>query len=91
MIIDELIKIDNSGELRLLKTLIELNTYTTFSDLVLINKKNPNDVRKDLNNFISLGLVITQEGTAQGKYKRVHYKINKLNKLVKTLKRETIK
>lgn len=91
MIIDKLIQLDNSGGLRLLKTLIELNTYTTFSDLRMINKRNPNDVRKDLNNFIKLGLVITREGKAQERYKRLHYKINKSNKLVKVLKHETIR
>jgi len=90
MKIEKLIQLTRSKELVMLKQIIDLGKPITYSELVRINQRNPQVIKKSLNRFYHAGFLIKEKKPMKiGRNKAVinydHYRINNENEVIKFL------
>ena len=89
-LMEELLCVIPHRKLKMLEFLINKNEFLGWYQIVKKSRKNAVYVKKDLDSFISLGLVKSEKRTVKiGQYKArrsiLHYKINEKHKLIKEL------
>lgn len=74
----------------MLKQIIQINKPVTYSEIIRMNKRNPDIIKKSLERFHHAGFLIKEYkiktvGKNKARISYNHYSINKENKIVKAL------